>query len=135
SYGSGLQLAHSQRRRLAAPQHALTSRHGQRLARRISSRYVEGRRSDLPRSAGAGSWMGDADGSSGPGTRTALGGIKRIRGEVELSKINFDRGARLSASARREKMRYHSSPLILSVRRRASRPPADSADYVTFGHM
>src|SRR5438093_5055167 len=28
--------------------------------------------------------MGDADGSSGPGTRTALGGIKRIRGEVEI---------------------------------------------------
>src|SRR5262249_3301325 len=51
--GAGIELAVCQGWRLAAPQYAFARRDGERLARRISRRYVEGRGSYLPKPAGS----------------------------------------------------------------------------------
>src|SRR5215510_13374357 len=81
-HGAGLQHTDCERRRLAAPQHALDRGGSQRLAGRVSCADVGDRRDDLSRSAETVPWNGDIDRTAGPWANTERGGAQRNAGAL-----------------------------------------------------
>src|SRR5262245_23812513 len=91
---------------MAASQHAFACRDGQWLARGISRRHVEGRRSYLPKPTGSKSRMGDLGGNARTRTRTAFRGAQRIRGEVAVKRNKRKKSGILSQETKKRSPSY-----------------------------